>query len=291
MSAARSCRSRVSRTDRSRRARLAASSPGRPPATLTKWRALALTPSACTPRPNDGCLTWPSGTACIVMVGIPWEQHVAFLQTGAAHGSSALYVTRSRLCAAIRRSSATRSATRSPPRSCAGTGATDRALPRAAGSCGQAGGPRARSSPTSISRPRSICSSRSFDLLAFNVYLERREQLERYLARLQNIADDRPLLIGELGLDSRRNGLEQQASSLSLATEASRRRAAQVPLFSPGPTVAAEVGRTSSIWDFGLTTRTRRPKPALDSVRRAFLKQGPERGAAGAAHLGRDLQL
>ena len=35
------------------------------------------------------------------------------------------------------------------------------------------------------------------DLCAFNVYLERQEQLEAYLARLQNIALDRPLLMSE----------------------------------------------------------------------------------------------
>jgi hypothetical protein len=44
------------------------------------------------------------------------------------------------------------------------------------------------------------------DLVCFNVYLETQERLEAYLARLQNIAGDRPLLMGEIGLDSRRNG-------------------------------------------------------------------------------------
>ena len=40
------------------------------------------------------------------------------------------------------------------------------------------------------------------DLLSFNVYLETRERLEAYLARLQNIAGERPLLMSEVGLDS-----------------------------------------------------------------------------------------
>src|SRR5262249_4536826 len=53
-----------------------------------------------------------------------------------------------------------------------------------------------------------------FDFVSFNVYLEQRESLEAYLARLQNLADDRPLLMAELGLDSRRNGMERQADSL-----------------------------------------------------------------------------
>src|SRR5207253_9662291 len=52
------------------------------------------------------------------------------------------------------------------------------------------------------------------DLVCFNVYLETQERLEAYLARLQNIAGDRPLLMGEIGLDSRRNGDYMQADVL-----------------------------------------------------------------------------
>src|SRR5262249_58192404 len=46
------------------------------------------------------------------------------------------------------------------------------------------------------------------DLVAFNVYLESPESFARYLARLQHVAGDRPLLMSELGLDSLRNGEE-----------------------------------------------------------------------------------
>ena len=52
------------------------------------------------------------------------------------------------------------------------------------------------------------------DFLCFNVYLESRDSLKRYLARLQNLAENQPLVMAEIGLDSRRNGEEQQASSL-----------------------------------------------------------------------------
>ena len=49
------------------------------------------------------------------------------------------------------------------------------------------------------------------DFVAYNVYLEAREQLAAYLARLQNIAGERPLVLAEIGLDSRRNGQIAQA--------------------------------------------------------------------------------
>ena len=58
------------------------------------------------------------------------------------------------------------------------------------------------------------------DFVAFNVYLEQREQFAAYLARLQNLAGDRPLVMAELGLDSLRNGLDAQADSLSWQLEA-----------------------------------------------------------------------
>src|SRR5205814_7567712 len=49
------------------------------------------------------------------------------------------------------------------------------------------------------------------DFVCFNVFLEDRSALVAYVARLQNLAGDRPLLLTELGLDSVRNGLEKQA--------------------------------------------------------------------------------
>src|SRR5262249_28739639 len=53
------------------------------------------------------------------------------------------------------------------------------------------------------------------DLVSFNVYLESQERFEAYLARLQNVSGDRPLLMSELGLDSVRNGEDRQAESLA----------------------------------------------------------------------------
>src|SRR5439155_1496721 len=49
------------------------------------------------------------------------------------------------------------------------------------------------------------------DFQCFNVYLESQPQLESYIARLQNIAGDQPLLLSEIGLESLRNGELAQA--------------------------------------------------------------------------------
>ena len=53
------------------------------------------------------------------------------------------------------------------------------------------------------------------DFTAFNVYLEDESALRSYIKRLHHIAGDRPLVIAEFGLDSRRNGPQQQAATLA----------------------------------------------------------------------------
>ena len=52
------------------------------------------------------------------------------------------------------------------------------------------------------------------DLVCFNIFLESPEALDGYLARLQNLAGDKPLVLSETGLDSRRHGLDGQARAL-----------------------------------------------------------------------------
>jgi glycosyltransferase involved in cell wall biosynthesis len=108
------------------------------------------------------------------------------------------------------------------------------------------------------------------DLLTFNVYLESQDRLAAYLARLQNITGDRPLLMSEIGLDSLRNGEETQAQALDWQIRTT---------FSPGCAGAFvfswtdewfRAGEQVEDWAFGITTRDRRPKPALSAVRHAF---------------------
>src|SRR2546428_2025994 len=52
------------------------------------------------------------------------------------------------------------------------------------------------------------------DLVCCNVYLESQERLRAYLGRLQTLAGERPLVMTEIGLDSRRHGEHQQARAL-----------------------------------------------------------------------------
>src|SRR5260370_9015806 len=53
------------------------------------------------------------------------------------------------------------------------------------------------------------------DFLAFNVYLHSEPEFPRYLSRLHNLAGDRPLVLTEFGIDSFREGEIVQAATLS----------------------------------------------------------------------------
>jgi hypothetical protein len=52
------------------------------------------------------------------------------------------------------------------------------------------------------------------DFYCFNLYLESRQRFAAYLARLQNVVGNCPLVIGEIGLDSFRNGEDAQTHVL-----------------------------------------------------------------------------
>ncbi len=108
------------------------------------------------------------------------------------------------------------------------------------------------------------------DLAAFNVFLEDEGTFESYLARLQNLAGDRPLLITEAGVDSQRNGEQAQAQALEWQIRhAFGTGAAGVFVFS-WTDEWHRGGHEVLDWDFGLVDRGRRPKPSLGIVREAF---------------------
>lgn len=108
------------------------------------------------------------------------------------------------------------------------------------------------------------------DFVCFNVYLESRESLEAYLARLQNLSDDRPLLMAEIGLDSQRNGEQAQADSLAWQIRSVFRSGCIGTFIFAWTDEWYRGGDDIEDWDFGLTTRERKDKPALSAVARVF---------------------
>ncbi|MEP6961600.1 MAG: glycosyltransferase, partial [Acidobacteriota bacterium] len=108
------------------------------------------------------------------------------------------------------------------------------------------------------------------DFACFNVYLETQERLDAYLARLQNLVGDKPLVMAEIGLDSQRNGLEKQSSTLEWQIQSVFASGASGVFIFAWTDEWHRGGSDIEDWDFGLTTRDRSPKPALDTIRRSF---------------------
>ena len=110
----------------------------------------------------------------------------------------------------------------------------------------------------------------SFDFLTFNVYLERQSDFRRYLTRLHHLAGDRPLVLGELGMDSSGTPAGEAAQAEALATQletAMERGVAGTCAFSW--TDEWWVGDAAvEGWHFGLTRADRSAKPALEVARR-----------------------
>src|SRR5712691_6518679 len=108
------------------------------------------------------------------------------------------------------------------------------------------------------------------DFVCYNVYLESQGRLQAYLARLQTLAGDRPLVMTELGLDSRRHGEHMQARTLDWQVRSAFAAGCAGAFAYAWTDEWHRAGEDVFDWDFGLTRRDRRPKAALQTVREAF---------------------
>jgi GT2 family glycosyltransferase len=206
-----------------------------------------------------------------VMVGLPWEQHVTFLddrerarsivdrvragvRACASHPAVLCYVIGNEIPAAVVRWHGRRRIERFLE-----------GLHRAAKSEDPDGLVSYVNYPTT-----EYLDLPFLDLVCFNVYLETQEALAAYLARLQNLAGECPLLMAEIGLDSRRHGERAQARALNWQIRTAFAAGCAGAFVFAWTDEWHRGGHDIEDWDFGLTTRDRRPKPALTAVRDAF---------------------
>ncbi len=110
------------------------------------------------------------------------------------------------------------------------------------------------------------------DFMAMNVYLESREQLHRYISRLHNIAGDKPLLLAEIGLDGLSKGAAQQAATLGWQIRSVFKCGCAGTFLFSWTDEWYRGGSDITGWEFGLTTRDRKPKAALAAATDAFSK-------------------
>lgn len=208
-----------------------------------------------------------------VMVGVPWEQHVAFLDSRrrataiadrvaegvrscAAHPAVLCYAIGNEIPASIVRWHGRQPVERFLER-----------LYRVA----KAEDPTAL--VTYVNYPSTEYLELSFlDLVCFNVFLESEPAFASYLARLQNIAGDRALLVTEAGLDSRSRGRRAQAEALSWQVRHSFATGAAGVFAFSWTDEWHRGGHDVLDWEFGVTDRQRRPKPSLKALREAFAR-------------------
>ena len=109
-----------------------------------------------------------------------------------------------------------------------------------------------------------------FDICAFNVYLHREAELRAYLARLQHIAGHKPLLLAEAGADSIREGEDGQAQITAMHVRAAFEEGACGAIAFAWTDEWWRGGHPVDDWNFGLVDRERRPKAAAFAVASAF---------------------
>ena len=206
-----------------------------------------------------------------VMVGLPWEQHVAFLEERARAGAIERRVREGvRACAGHPAVLCYAIGNEIPAPIVRWHGArrVERFIRRLyeAAKDEDAGG-----LVTYVNYPTTEYLQLPFlDFLCFNVYLEARDRLEAYLARLQNVAGDRPLVMGEIGLDSRAHGESAQAHSLEWQLDAAFAAGCAGAFVFAWTDEWYRGGHEIEDWDFGVTDRARRAKCALHAVRETF---------------------
>jgi GT2 family glycosyltransferase len=118
--------------------------------------------------------------------------------------------------------------------------------------------------------PTEFLQAQSVDFVCFNVYLHHRPSLEAYLARLQSLADTKPLLLGEFGMDSMREGEEHQCEFLRWQIETAFRSGLAGTVVFSYTDDWFRGGSQIEDWAFGLTTRDRKPKESFRTVQQAY---------------------
>ncbi len=206
-----------------------------------------------------------------VMVGLPWEQHVTFLsdrglvrsilervragvRSCAGHPAVLCYSIGNEIPAPIVRWHGRRAVERFLEQVCLAAKSED-----------------PEGLVTYVNYPSTEYLRLPFvDIFCFNVYLEAQPILEAYLARLQNLAGNRPLLMAEIGLDSQRHGAEKQARTLDWQIRTTSAAGCCGAFIFAWTDEWYRGGQAIEDWDFGLITRDREAKPALAAVRSAF---------------------
>ncbi len=105
------------------------------------------------------------------------------------------------------------------------------------------------------------------DFCCFNVYLHDQRDFEHYLLRLQNLTGERPLILGEFGMDTIRHSQEEQAEMLSWHVDSVVKCGLAGTIFFTWTDEWFTGGQDISDWAFGIVTRQRAPKKSFYALK------------------------
>ncbi len=108
------------------------------------------------------------------------------------------------------------------------------------------------------------------DFVCFNVYLHQEAAFRRYLSRLHNLAIDRPLVLTEFGIDSMREGGDTQARTLAWQVRTAFEMGCAGAFVFAWTDEWFTGGHLIEDWAFGLVDRARQPKPAFAAVQACY---------------------
>ena len=104
------------------------------------------------------------------------------------------------------------------------------------------------------------------DFTCFNVYLHYETAFRRYIARLHNLAVDQPLVLTEFGVDSMRQGEEEQRRILSWQVRSAFESGIAGTFVFAWTDEWFTGGHLIEDWAFGLVDQERRPKPSFREI-------------------------
>ena len=110
--------------------------------------------------------------------------------------------------------------------------------------------------PTEFLLPQNV------DFFCFNVYLHKQRDFERYLFRLQNLVEERPLILGEFGMDTIRHSQDEQAEMLSWHVDSVIKCGLAGTVFFSWTDEWYTGEQEITDWAFGLVTRSAAKKSA-----------------------------
>jgi glycosyltransferase involved in cell wall biosynthesis len=114
--------------------------------------------------------------------------------------------------------------------------------------------------------PTEFLLPQNLDFFCFNVYLHNQRDFERYLLRLQNLTEERPLILGEFGMDTIRHTEEEQAEMLCWHIDSVVHCGLAGTIFFAWTDEWYTGDQEITDWAFGLVTRDRQPKKVFHAL-------------------------